>query len=44
VQKEGRFPDLSGRDNLMRLLVRFTVCRALDFRTREERLRFVRGD
>jgi DNA-directed RNA polymerase specialized sigma24 family protein len=45
VQKEGHFPDLSGRDNLMRLLVRFTVCRALDFRTREERRRrSVRGD
>src|SRR5262245_9287087 len=45
VQKEGRFSDLSGRDSLMRLLVRFTVCRALDFRTREERRRrTVRGD
>jgi DNA-directed RNA polymerase specialized sigma24 family protein len=45
VQKEGRFPNLSGRDNLMRVLVRFTVCRALDFRTREERRRrSVRGD
>jgi len=45
VQKEGSFPDLASRDNLIRLLVRFTVCRALDFRTREERRRrSVRGD
>jgi DNA-directed RNA polymerase specialized sigma24 family protein len=45
VQKEGRFPDLSSRDNLMRLLVRFTVCKAFDFRAREERRhRIVRGE
>jgi DNA-directed RNA polymerase specialized sigma24 family protein len=45
VQKEGRFPDLSSRDNLMRLLVRFTVCKAFDFRAREwRRAQAVRGD
>jgi DNA-directed RNA polymerase specialized sigma24 family protein len=41
VQKEGRFPDLSSRDNLMRLLVRFTVCKAFDFRAKAERRRRV---
>jgi DNA-directed RNA polymerase specialized sigma24 family protein len=45
VQKQGRFPDLSSRDNLLRLLFRFTVCEAGDFRTREARRhRAVRGD
>ncbi len=45
VQKEDRFPDLSSRDNLMRLLVRFTVCKAFDFIDREgRRHNAVRGD
>jgi DNA-directed RNA polymerase specialized sigma24 family protein len=35
VQKQGRFPDLSNRDNLLRLLFRFTVCEAGDFCKRE---------
>ena len=37
VQKPGRFPDLSNRDNLLRLLFHFTVCEAADFRSRETR-------
>jgi DNA-directed RNA polymerase specialized sigma24 family protein len=45
VQKQGRFPDLSSRDNLLRLLFRFTVCEAADFRKRETRRHEkVRGD
>jgi DNA-directed RNA polymerase specialized sigma24 family protein len=45
VQRQGRFPDLSSRDNLLRLLFRFTVCEAGDFRARETRRhRVVRGD
>jgi DNA-directed RNA polymerase specialized sigma24 family protein len=45
VQKKGRFPDLSSRDNLLRLLFWFTVCEAGDFRKRETRRhRVVRGD
>jgi DNA-directed RNA polymerase specialized sigma24 family protein len=45
VQKQGRFPDLSNRNNLLRLLFRFTVCEAADFRARETRRhRVVRGD
>src|SRR5262245_59995047 len=37
VQKQGRFPDLSSRDNLLRLLFCFTIREASDFRTRESR-------
>jgi DNA-directed RNA polymerase specialized sigma24 family protein len=37
VQRPGRFPDLANRDNLQRLLFRFTVCEAADFRARETR-------
>jgi DNA-directed RNA polymerase specialized sigma24 family protein len=45
VQKKGRFPDLTSRDNLVRLLFRFSVCEAGDFRKRESRRRrAVRGD
>jgi DNA-directed RNA polymerase specialized sigma24 family protein len=45
VQEEGRFPDLASRDNLMRLLVRFTICKAFDFRAREgRRHQAVRGE
>ena len=45
VQKQGRFPNLSRRDNLLRLLFRFTVCEAADFRVREARRRKVlRGE
>jgi DNA-directed RNA polymerase specialized sigma24 family protein len=45
VQEKGRFPDLSSRDNLLRLLFWFTVCEAGDFRKRETRRhRVVRGD
>jgi DNA-directed RNA polymerase specialized sigma24 family protein len=45
AQQEGRFPELFNRDNLMRLLVRFTVCKAFDFCAREgRRHRAVRGD
>ena len=45
VKREGRFPDLSSRDNLRRLLFLFTVWEAGDFRARETRRhRAVRGD
>ena len=45
VQEKGRFPDLSSRDNLLRLLFWFTVCEAGDFRKRETRRhQVVRGD
>jgi DNA-directed RNA polymerase specialized sigma24 family protein len=45
VQRQGRFPDLSSRGNLLRLLFHFTVCEAADFRARESRRhRAVRGD
>jgi DNA-directed RNA polymerase specialized sigma24 family protein len=45
VKKQGRFPDLSSRDNLLRLLFHFTVREAADFRARETRRnRAVRGD
>jgi hypothetical protein len=45
VQRPGQFPDLSNRDNLLRLLFRFTVCEAADFRAREiRRHKAVRGD
>jgi DNA-directed RNA polymerase specialized sigma24 family protein len=45
VQRQGRFPDLSSRENLLRLLIRFTVCKAFDFRRREERRHaIVRGE
>jgi DNA-directed RNA polymerase specialized sigma24 family protein len=45
VQRQGRFPDLSSRDNLLRLLFRFTVCEAADFRARETRRhRVLRGE
>jgi DNA-directed RNA polymerase specialized sigma24 family protein len=45
AQTEGRFPELFNRDNLMRLLVRFTVCKAFDFCAREgRRHRAVRGE
>ena len=45
VQEPGRFPDLASRANLMRLLVRFTICKAFDFRAREDRRhQAVRGD
>ena len=41
ARRDGHFPDLSRRDNVMRLLVRFTVCKAFDFRVREVRRRRV---
>jgi DNA-directed RNA polymerase specialized sigma24 family protein len=45
VQRQGRFADLSSRDNLLRLLLRFTFCEAGDFRKRETRRhQAVRGD
>ena len=45
VKRHGRFPDLSSRDNLRRLLFLFTVWEAGDFRARETRRhRAVRGD
>ena len=45
VQKQGRFPALTSRDNLVRLLFRFTVCEAGDFRKRETRRhKVVRGE
>ena len=45
VQRPGHFPDLCSRENLLRLLLRFTVCKAFDFRAREERRhRIVRGE
>ena len=45
VQRQGRFADLSSRDNLLRLLLRFTFCEAGDFRKRETRRhQTVRGD
>src|SRR5262245_39537409 len=45
LQRQGRFPDLSSRHNLLRLLFRFTVCEAADFRARETRRHLaVRGD
>src|SRR5262249_10562709 len=45
VQKEGQFPDLSSRDNLLRLWRRFTVCERTAFRKRETRRhQKVRGD
>jgi DNA-directed RNA polymerase specialized sigma24 family protein len=45
VKRRGRFPDLSSRDNLLRLLFHFTVRKAADFRARETRRhRTVRGD
>jgi DNA-directed RNA polymerase specialized sigma24 family protein len=37
VRKQGRFPNLSSRDNLLRLLLHFTFCEAGDFRKRETR-------
>jgi DNA-directed RNA polymerase specialized sigma24 family protein len=45
AREQGRFPQLSSRDNLMRLLVRFTVYKAFDFRAREvRRHQAVRGE
>jgi DNA-directed RNA polymerase specialized sigma24 family protein len=45
VKRQERFPDLSSRDNLLRLLFHFTVRKAADFRARETRRhRAVRGD
>jgi DNA-directed RNA polymerase specialized sigma24 family protein len=45
IQKEGRFPNLSNRDHLLRLMARFTAFEALDFRARAvRRHRAVRGD
>jgi DNA-directed RNA polymerase specialized sigma24 family protein len=45
VRRQGRFPNLSSRDNLLRLLLHFTFCEAGDFRKRETRRhRAVRGD
>jgi DNA-directed RNA polymerase specialized sigma24 family protein len=45
VRRQGRFPNLSSRDNLLRLLLRFTFCEAGDFRKRETRRhQAVRGD
>jgi DNA-directed RNA polymerase specialized sigma24 family protein len=44
IQK-GRFTDLASRDNLIRLLVRFTIFEAFDFSKREKRRHeAVRGD
>jgi DNA-directed RNA polymerase specialized sigma24 family protein len=44
-KRQGRFTDLSSRDNLLRLLFRFTVCEAANFRARETRRhQAVRGD
>ena len=37
ARRDGHFPDLSRRTNVMRLLVRFTVCKAFDFRARQVR-------
>jgi DNA-directed RNA polymerase specialized sigma24 family protein len=37
AQKEGQFLELRNRDNVMRLLIRFTVWKAFDFRVRETR-------
>jgi DNA-directed RNA polymerase specialized sigma24 family protein len=45
AQREGHFPDLHGRDNLVRLLVRFTSFKAYDVYAREvRRRRIVRGE
>jgi RNA polymerase sigma factor (sigma-70 family) len=34
IAQEGRFPDLDNRTGLIRLLTRFTICKAFDFRAR----------
>jgi DNA-directed RNA polymerase specialized sigma24 family protein len=45
AQREGHFPDLRGRDNLVRLLMRFIVYKAYDVYAREVRRRQVlRGE